>query len=63
MRIPTGTAIGGLRSGLRGGLCEPGHPEYTDMCTHFNATIEHRPQLVAPLSGRGRCDRLARVHP
>jgi hypothetical protein len=35
MRTPTGTAIRELRSGLRGGLHEPGDPEYTDMCTHF----------------------------
>jgi len=36
-----------LRFRLRGGLFEPGDPEYEDTCTLFNSMIERRPRLVA----------------
>jgi FAD/FMN-containing dehydrogenase len=32
---------------LRGGLFEPGDPEYAEACTLFNSMIERRPRLVA----------------
>ena len=46
---PTATAIAPdeLRLRLRGGLYEPGDPEYADACTLFNSMIEKRPRFVA----------------
>ncbi|MGH3455723.1 MAG: FAD-binding oxidoreductase [Nocardioidaceae bacterium] len=35
-----------LRFRLRGGVFEPGDPEYDDTCTLVNAMIERRPRLV-----------------
>jgi len=46
----TGVALDELRSRLRGGLYEPGAPEYTDTCTLFNAMVDHRPRVVARCS-------------
>lgn len=40
-------AVDELRLRLRGGVYEPGGPEYTDTCTLFNGMIERRPRLVA----------------
>lgn len=47
MTTATSNAIDELRFRLRGGLFEPGAPEYADACTLFNAMIEKRPALVA----------------
>jgi FAD/FMN-containing dehydrogenase len=44
------TATEELRLRLRGGLHEPGSPEYEDTCTLFNSMIEKRPRLVARCS-------------
>jgi FAD/FMN-containing dehydrogenase len=41
------SALDELRFRLRGGVHEPGDPEYADTCTLFNAMIERRPALVA----------------
>ena len=41
------TALRELRFRLRGGLYEPGEPEYADACTLFNSMIVRRPRLVA----------------
>ncbi len=41
------TPLSELRFRLRGGLYEPGEPEYADACTLFNSMIVRRPQLVA----------------
>jgi FAD/FMN-containing dehydrogenase len=46
----TKTSLDGLRTRLRGGVYEPGTPEYADACTLFNSMIERHPALVA------RCD-------
>ena len=40
-------ALSELRFRLRGGLYQPGEPEYADACTLFNAMIARRPRLVA----------------
>ncbi len=40
-------ALSELRFRLRGGLYEPGEPEYADACTLFNSMIVRRPRLVA----------------
>ena len=44
---PTDTSTSELRFRLRGGLYEPGEPEYADACTLFNSMIVRRPRLVA----------------
>jgi FAD/FMN-containing dehydrogenase len=47
MAQPNDGALHELRFRLRGGLYEPGDPEYADACTLFNSMIERRPRLVA----------------
>jgi FAD/FMN-containing dehydrogenase len=47
MISPTVTALDELRFRLRGGLYEPGTPEYDETCTLFNSMIERHPALVA----------------
>jgi FAD/FMN-containing dehydrogenase len=41
------TVLSELRFRLRGGLYEPGEPEYAEACTLFNAMVSRRPRLVA----------------
>jgi FAD/FMN-containing dehydrogenase len=41
------TSVDELRFRLRGGLHEPGHPDYADACTLNNAMIDRRPAFVA----------------
>jgi FAD/FMN-containing dehydrogenase len=41
------TPLSELRFRLRGGLHEPGEPEYADACELFNSMIVRRPRLVA----------------
>lgn len=43
----TDTALNELRFRLRGGLYEPGEPQYEDTCTLFNAMVKRRPRLIA----------------
>lgn len=50
MRTLTATPTTELRARLRGGLYEPGEPEYADTCTVFNAMIQRRPRLIARCS-------------
>ncbi|MDQ2629745.1 MAG: FAD-binding oxidoreductase [Actinomycetota bacterium] len=44
---PSEAALSELRFRLRGGLYEPGAPEYADACTLFNSMIARQPRLVA----------------